>query len=396
MANHTICLWHLARVFMAVIVAPGDEGATTREMEASYLRRFGQRAVYANDYVTEAGLGEKCWDDACAAEASGHPCRFEAALLCAFRRGKRNVMHGDVVPRWFVFTDRGTWWHDEGLYRELARAEAMLRPATPDEDILLIGGGGLLPFTNFLILSRPALVKLVRGKFLADCKERLGRCDPAIRGSGCRFKARVGAGYTGGQLARYCLADDLGRCARPGGCSWIFGSPGESGRDAAASRARFVANDGRRAVAAVLGALGEMSNCDVADRMEQLVAFGNADDFEHLADLRDAARECATDAGEPYACKMRIPERIPREFVRKKKARVADEEEDPTTLAPTTEADHADAKGAAEERRAADRERAAEELEALRSRLARRDADSPRDSDARWIRDRADAAEGDL
>ena len=73
-ANAT-CLWNLARVFVAVVVAPEDTGATVTEMEWTYLRRFGQRAVYADDYLTPVGAAETCWDAACNAEPATHPCR---------------------------------------------------------------------------------------------------------------------------------------------------------------------------------------------------------------------------------------------------------------------------------------------------------------------------------
>ena len=90
-------------------------------------------------------------------------------------------MHGDVLARWFVFTDRETWWHDEGLDVELRRSEAILAPATADDDVLLVGGGGLLPFDRFLILSRAAVSKLADGAFLGACRERLRACDPNER-----------------------------------------------------------------------------------------------------------------------------------------------------------------------------------------------------------------------
>ena len=145
-------------------------------------------------------------------------------------------MHGDVLARWFVFTDRATWWHDEGLFLELRRAERLLLPASPDsnDDVLLVGGGGLLPFPRFLILSRAAVSKLADAKFLDACRARLLACDPDARGAGCKFKRHNAAdvAYTGAQLAHFCLADDLAACRRPGGCAWLFGAPSDATRDA--------------------------------------------------------------------------------------------------------------------------------------------------------------------
>ena len=219
-------------------------------------------------------------------------------------------MHGDVLARWFVFTDRETWWHDEGLDVELRRSEAILAPATADDDVLLVGGGGLLPFDRFLILSRAAVSKLADGAFLGACRERLRACDPNERRAGCKFKGQAtnNASYTAAQLAHYCLAADLAKCRRPGGCAWLFGAPSEAGRDAKAARRRFVANDGRKPARKVAGAAPDDAPCAVHDALRRVVAIGHADDFEALSALRDRGRRCATDAGRDFACQRRVVE----------------------------------------------------------------------------------------
>ena len=75
-----------------------------------------------------------------------------------------------------------------------AQVEALLAPATPETDALLVGGGGLLMFTNFMLLSPAALRRLATPEKLDACREKLVACDPEERGAGCRFKRHSAPG----------------------------------------------------------------------------------------------------------------------------------------------------------------------------------------------------------
>ena len=311
MMLNTTCAWMLARVYITVVVSPDAlpfSWEDERALEDSYLRPFYQRSVNYD------GDPEECWDSACGSKAASAPCRLEAAFGCAFARATRAVISGEVVPRWFVFTDSETWWHDEGLANELFRAEALLRPATPENDVLLHGGGGLLTFGNFMIVSLAGMRRLAHPQFLPACRERLLACDPDERGAGCKFKkhAAPGEAYMANQLVHYCLQDDLATCARPGGCGWLFGAPSPADRDAAAARRRYVSNDARKPVKAALPhlhglptSLEDADACGVYDAMADLVAFANGgpDAMPYLKDLRNLARKCAVKRGhKSYAC----------------------------------------------------------------------------------------------
>ena len=222
---------------------------------------------------------------------------MEAAFGCAWRAAQGREV------RWFAFTDATTWWHAEGLAEELARAEALLSPASPEaDDVLLLGGGGLLTFANFMLLSPAAVRALADDAFVDECRERLVRCDPDERGAGCKFKRHAAPGelYMGNQLVEFCLAPALSSCARPGGCHWLFGSPSSQGRDAAAARRRYVSNAGKRPAQGVLPPLldlpaaGRAEPCEIRAALRGLVAFGNAGDtMPWLDDLREAGLRCA-------------------------------------------------------------------------------------------------------
>ena len=69
----------------------------------------------------------------------------EFRLEQVFGRAFGEATKGKAAPdaHWFVFTDGSTWWHGEGLAAELARVEDVISPARPQQDVLLVGGGGV-------------------------------------------------------------------------------------------------------------------------------------------------------------------------------------------------------------------------------------------------------------
>jgi len=288
-----------------------DPQVTRTSAQASwstFLSEFPQSVVYA-DHSFEGALA--CWNATCAESGLHAACRLETAFRCTHERVREG---GAPTPRWFVFTTQGTWWHAEGLVAELARAEALLRPARPETDVLLLGGGGLLTFAEFMVLSPPALRLLADRSFLDRCRARLLSCDPSVPRSGCKFKMHSVAGepYMDNQLVHYCLAEPLARCSRPEGCSWLFGAPDAAHRDATAARRRYVSNAARRPpqsnLPSLLGlptagqgdlAAASADRCQLRAAMRELVAFGNAESpagMEWLRDLRDSSRACADGA----------------------------------------------------------------------------------------------------
>jgi hypothetical protein len=272
---------------------------------STWLGEYSHRSLYASEANPTLGIVAGCWDATCAASPTASTCRLEAALACA---AAAYAPHPEV--EWFVFTVRNVFWHAEGLAVELARAEALLAPATPARDALLIGGGGLLTFKEFLILSRPAVRLLADRTLMAACKAELDACDPAGR-SGCKWKADTqrAAAKAANELVHFCMRGPLnaGRCGPRGvGCEWMFGRlvHGGAGDGAQKARARFVSNAAHKhpdtAVATLLGAKTsgatslEADPCILADAILGLVAYSNTntEGMKWLASLRNRARLC--------------------------------------------------------------------------------------------------------
>jgi hypothetical protein len=238
----------------------------------------------------------------CASRHRDHPCRLEQAFVDAWKRygderGRSvTAAAADVHVNWFVFTTGDVWWHDRGLATELARSEQLLLPASPrhGDDVLLVGGGGLLAHSHFMILSRGALRLLASDDFRNVCRAKLLECDATRRGSGCGFKAqasrnhgRGGEVYSKDELGLGCLREPLsrGRCGSVGGgggsereskgakeadaqpsrrkssgCEWVFGkltgAPiGSPLEGATPARMRFVSNAARRGPQSAVAAL---------------------------------------------------------------------------------------------------------------------------------------------
>jgi len=84
------------------------------------------------------------------------------------------------------------------LRSDYARAFVLLLrlAQTPEVDVLLVGGGGLMIFPYFMVLSGPALDLLADEGFMAACRGRLLACGPKDApgkdagggGRPCRFK----------------------------------------------------------------------------------------------------------------------------------------------------------------------------------------------------------------
>ena len=249
-------------------------------------------------------------------QPAASPCRIEAAFKCA----ARHSFPRGAIPDWFVFTTPGVFWNEAGLRSELSRAEGLLLPATPKHDVLLVGGGGLMTFREFMIFSRPAINLLADSTYLASCSSRLSACDPSSRSGGCKFRNerrdRGGSTYTPNELVHYCLRAPLGagRCgAKKSGCEWVFGRlTSQSGPSdgATAARRRFVSNAaGKGPQGAVKGLLVELKKhqggssapsgsvdtpCALAGALRGLVAFGNANSeaMRWLSETRDRSRTC--------------------------------------------------------------------------------------------------------
>ena len=225
----------------------------------------------ASRWLTSSGLGhyevldEKSLNQTCASLHPDHPCRLEHALRFAHSHLAHKTLN------WFVFTTGEVWWYDGGLAAELLRAERLLLPAVPAQDVLMIGGGGLLTFSHFMILSRAALELVGDPAFIHRCRSTLLACDASSRGSGCGFKANPSRAHSRGgyfvskdELMHYCLGSALakGRCGggSGSGCEWTFGklsnrpvaTPEEG---ATPARRRFVSNVSKRPPKAAVHAL---------------------------------------------------------------------------------------------------------------------------------------------
>ena len=184
----------------------------------------------------------------------------------------------DVLARapsgvdWFIFTHSDTWWHLPNLESELQRIESNLAPAAPTRDILVVGGGGYLVFSCFLILSKPALAYLSNGTVLDACRKELRECRPYKHRMPNEFAHMVAVGchhsgpgsgrktprYKAAALVNYCAAEPLatGQCgSKEVGCEWRFGElardppgPGPPGTPSPneMARRRFRQNHARR------------------------------------------------------------------------------------------------------------------------------------------------------
>ncbi len=217
----------LLNIALTLLVADEPHAVNLSVVRAAYLDEFPQAAVFGTPGLLAAAPGASpdapCWNASCAARGPTSPCRLEASLGCALRRFDRVP---DVA--WFVFSTSDTFWHAEGLAAELARAELLLAPADPRRDVLLVGGGGLLTFAQFMVLSRPALAKLADPAVLDACRARLLACDPRAFRSSCKFKLnpRRAELYAAHELVHFCLAEPLrfGSCGpKRGSCEWMFG-----------------------------------------------------------------------------------------------------------------------------------------------------------------------------
>lgn len=286
-------------------IAPASSSAAGALSLSAWLGEFPHRSLYASKADPALGIQAGCWDASCAALPTSSTCRLEAALACA---AAAYAPHPEV--EWFIFTVRNVFWHAEGLAAELARAEALLAPATPARDALLIGGGGLLTFKEFLIVSKPAVRQLADRAFMAACQAKLDTCDPAGR-DGCKWKAdpERAAAKAANELVHFCMRGPLreGRCGPRGvGCEWMFGRlvHGGAGDGAQKARARFVSNAAHKhpdsAVATLLGAKMsgakslEADPCELADALLGLVAYSNTDagGMKWLASVHNRARLC--------------------------------------------------------------------------------------------------------
>ena len=130
----------LSSVVLTVVLRDRHALHAARVASQTYLSEFPNSILYGDD--------SSCWNTTCATASVHAPCRLENALRCTAER-----FRGRLAARWYVFTSEGVWWHAEGLLAELERAAALLAPAAPAQDALLFGGGGLLTFSEFMILS---------------------------------------------------------------------------------------------------------------------------------------------------------------------------------------------------------------------------------------------------
>lgn len=211
--------------------------------------------------------------------------------------------HYSESVKWFVFTRADTWWNINNLGAELARIEASVYPATPQRDILVVGGGGFIVFSCFLILSKPALIYLSNQTLLDQCRQSLLDCRPyeyrtpnefaQMRSLGCHFKGpgsgRESRSYTASSLVNYCAAEPLalGKCG-PSliGCEWRFG---RLARETIASkvfgnvssnemaRRRFRQNPRRANIRAIEHEIPKYAPVECSSVMCSLVAIEHAD-----------------------------------------------------------------------------------------------------------------------
>ena len=88
------------------------------------------------------------------------------------------LAHAPPGVHWFIFTEGDSWWHFHNLAAEVKRVEEAVHPASPSEDFLVVGGGGFLVSSSFMILSKPAVEYFANPTTLDECRQRLLRCDP--------------------------------------------------------------------------------------------------------------------------------------------------------------------------------------------------------------------------
>ena len=141
---------------------------------------------------------------------------------------------------WFIFTAGDTWWHMPNLVYELHRIETAVAPAKPMRDILVVGGGGYVIFSSFMILSKPAVAFLSNQTTLSGCRDGLRVCRSyehrmpnefaQMRAIGCHHNGpgtgRMDGTYQAKELVNYCVASPLatGKCGPHGfACEWRFG-----------------------------------------------------------------------------------------------------------------------------------------------------------------------------
>mmetsp|Transcript_33832 Transcript_33832/g.43619 ORF Transcript_33832/g.43619 Transcript_33832/m.43619 type:complete len:351 (-) Transcript_33832:151-1203(-) len=247
----------------------------TQPLTNSYLQNIPHQFCYSKKDPNQQKI-QSCWNQTCDQTTFSSSCRLESAFKVALNQNINNNVD------WFIFTTSNVWWNQIGLEIELKRAEKLLFPSNPKEDVLLIGGGGLMIFSMFMIISKPALILLSDDHFMQQCHHRLRLCDSRISHSGCKFKTMKSSAslshghdqdqtqrdindhyyhsssslstYSANELVHYCLAPSLkiGRCGetikektkKSKGCEWMFGRlvHGDIGDGATAARRRFVSN----------------------------------------------------------------------------------------------------------------------------------------------------------
>jgi hypothetical protein len=201
--------------------------------------------LYLSEKYSNFGISHRFYSD------SAHPDKqilsYGAERLGQLEPEQRyEHMFLDVLERdhhshdWFVFTYGDTWWHLPNLKKEMKRVEESISPATPSTEFLVVGGGGYLVYSCFLILSRPALEFFSNSTMIDGCRNKLLACSPYEHRTpyeyahmfalGCHHKGpgtgRSSAAYTATALVNYCAAAPLamGKCG-PSlvGCEWRFG-----------------------------------------------------------------------------------------------------------------------------------------------------------------------------
>lgn len=154
------------------------------------------------------------------------------------------LSNAPVGVHWFIMTEGDTWWHLPNLAQEIRRIEGKLLPANPVNDFLVVGGGGFIVFSCFLVLSLPAVKHFADSSNLDECRHRLLACEayprtmPAMPNEFAQFRA-LGCHATGVNTGRnppnsYAAKDIINYCAAPHlasgacgqakvGCEWRFG-----------------------------------------------------------------------------------------------------------------------------------------------------------------------------
>jgi hypothetical protein len=214
-------------------------------------------------------------------------------------------MYQDVFLRdeedhvWFLFTYGDTWWHLPNLAREVSRIEESVAPASPASDFLVVGGGGYLIYSCFMIMSKPAL-RYLNGTTLDQCRRDLLQCSPYEHrmpnefaqqfAVGCHHKGpgtgRASQSYTATALVNYCAAASLatGKCGPNSvGCEWRFGrlvrDPADTSKTNEMARRRFKQNHKRSRIRLGEKELSMGLSPECAPVMCSLVGFEHADNF---------------------------------------------------------------------------------------------------------------------